>query len=322
MNAFETYLAQLASLLPSQLTDEVQAELKADLDDELDDYRRSHPSVPTDVAMVQVIAKRQSPEAIAASLRPPSRALIGSLMYPIYQKVIVAQWLLVIVAAIAGATSAMRGGPIDGSAVMRHVWGGLTSSFLITTITFALLDRFGFARTTPPDLIFQKKLHRRYERRSSRRRRTIRVIIATLLVMLAGIHPAWVGLPYIQDGIRIIPLFRPEAITKLMPVADVFVGALIADYVIAIIRRRFVPGGASVALRGLMLVCAFILLIGTGGPSATAWTNVADVMGDYTKIAVVAKVGALVLSIAWWGGFIWAVYRWVLDVRKIRGVGV
>src|SRR6202012_3040702 len=102
MNPFDQYLFELAALLPVDVADDIQAEYRSELEDELDDYLVHHPGVAGDAAMTAVLARRQSPEGVVAALRGPGRSMIGPLMYPIYQKVIAAQWLLVIVAACAG----------------------------------------------------------------------------------------------------------------------------------------------------------------------------------------------------------------------------
>jgi hypothetical protein len=320
MNAFDTYLTELESLLPGRLGVEIHAEVKAELEDELEDYLTRCPGMTADAAMAEIIARRQSPESVVASLRAPGRGFIGPLMYPIYQKVILVQWLLVLIAAIAAA---LGRDAFDAQTVMRSIWGGLTSSFLITTMTFAVLDRYGYARGLPADLVMRKKLNVRWSGEAAGRHRTTQVIIAIAILILADVHPAWVGLPYVHDGIHVIPLFRAEAVAKMLPVAHFFIGALFANYIIMRVRQRVWLGATSRALRGLMLVAALVMLVGTGGPSATAWVGVAGVNAVNEQVVeTIASLGAMALAIVCWGGFVWAAYRWIVDMQKIRAVGV
>ena len=316
MNPFDHYLAKLAALLPDDVANDVQAECRSELEDELDDYLTHHSDTPHEVAMAAVIARRQSPEAVVAALRDPGRSMIGPLMYPIYRKVIGVQWLLVIVATCAGFLR--RGGP-DFSAAIRAAWMGLSSSFLITTIAFTLLERHGYVSAIPTDLVLRAKLRARRTGSTSQIRNAVRVAIATALVFLADIDPGWLGFPYIHDGVHIIPLFDQASVTRLLPVAHFFIGALIANQVISTLGYRpwFTP--ASLTLRGLVLVAALVMLIVTGGPSATAWTGIDGLVGSQAHtVAATASIGAFCLTVVWWGGLIWSALRWVGDVRQHR----
>ncbi len=316
MNPFDHYVAELAALLPEDVANDVQAECRSELEDELDDYLAHHSDTPREAAMAAVISRRQSPEAVVAALRGPGRSMIGPLMYPIYQKVIGAQWLLVIVAACAGFLR--HGGP-DLSAAIRSTWMGLSSSFLITTIAFTLLERHGYASAIPTDLVLRTKLRTRRTGSASQTRNAVRVAIATALVFLADIDQSWLGLPYIHNGLHIIPLFDQASVTRLLPVAHFFIGALIANHVISTLGYRSWVTRASLTLRGLVLVAALVMLVVTGGPSATAWTGIEGLGGIQEQaVAATASIGAFCLTIVWWGGLIWSALRWVGDVRQHR----
>lgn len=316
MNPFDQYLFELAALLPVDVADDIQAEYRSELEDELDDYLVHHPGVAGDAAMTAVLARRQSPEGVVAALRGPGRSMIGPLMYPIYQKVIAAQWLLVIVADCAGF---LRHGSPDLSAALRAAWMGLASSFLITTVAFALLERHGYASSIPTDLVLRAKLRARRAGGASHMRNAVRVAIATALVLLADVDQGWLGLPYIHDGLHIIPLFDQASVARLLPVAHFFIGALFANHVISTLGNRSWFRPASLTLRGLILVAALVMLIVTGGPSATAWAGIDGLGGGQEEaVAATASIGAFCLTLVWCGGLLWSAIRWVVDVRHHR----
>ncbi len=319
MNAFDRYLADLAALLPDDVADEVQAEFRSELEDELDDFCARHGGMDRDAAMTAVVARRQSPEAVVAALRGQGRSIIGPIMYPIFQKVIAAQWLLVIVGALAGF---FRHGSDDVPAALRSVWMGFSSSFLITTVAFGLLERYGYAKAIPADLVLRTKLRARRAGNASQARNAVRVAIATALVFLADIDQGWLGLPYVHDGLHVIPLFDPATVLRLLPVAHFFIGALIANHVISTLGYRSWFRPASLTLRGLILMAALAMLLVTGGPSATAWSGV-DGLGDSQAqaVAATASIGAFCLTFVWWGGLVWSTIRWVGDVRRQRALG-
>jgi hypothetical protein len=146
MELLNRYLYAVRGWLPKPLQDDIIAELAEDLRSQIED-REAELGYPLDDDGVAAILKRRGNPMLVVAGYLPQRSLIGPVLFPVYQfiLVLVILWILPAVFILIVGPATILSGRDPLVALIETLWTLLMSAvfaFGVITLVFAILERY------------------------------------------------------------------------------------------------------------------------------------------------------------------------------------